>query len=271
MMTEILINDSITRLTPDAAGAVAYCASHGGLYCGVLARSIGLRGVILSDAGVGRGQAGIAALSFLQDHGVAAATISHRSARIGDGQDGYARGLISCLNPLARAAGVREGMACRDALAHLHANAGAVRPDVGLNLEEHRSEHLISTDTRVVIADSVSLVRPEDAGRVVICGSHGGLLGGDPRTAVSADVHAIVYNDADRGVDDAGVSRLPALDERDIAGACVSAWTAQIGDGLATYEAGVISAINRTAAKAGAVLGMSAREFAQLFADRATR
>ena len=45
---------------------------------------------------------------------------------------------------------------------------------------------------------------------------------------------AAVYNDADFGVDDAGISRLPALDARGIAGACVSAWSARIGDGQST-------------------------------------
>src|SRR5438270_784638 len=81
-----------------------------------------------------------------------------------------------------------------------------------------------------VMIDSASLVRPEDAGAVVVCGSHGGLLGGRPETALRVDAFAALYNDADRGCEDAGISRLPALAARGIAAATVSAWSARIGE-----------------------------------------
>ena len=64
--------------------------------------------------------------------------------------------------------------------------------------------------------DSASLVKPEDAGAIVLTGSHGALLGGRPETAIKVAVFGAVYNDADRGIDDAGISRLPALDQRGI-------------------------------------------------------
>ena len=76
---------------------------------------------------------------------------------------------------------------------------------------------------RVFTLNSNALVTPDDAGHIMLTGSHGGLLGGRAATAVKYDVFAAIYNDADFGADDAGVSRLPALDARDIAGACVSA------------------------------------------------
>jgi len=44
--------------------------------------------VILNDAGVGRDRAGIGGLALLDTIGMSAATLSHRSARIGDGDDG---------------------------------------------------------------------------------------------------------------------------------------------------------------------------------------
>ena len=50
-------------------------------------------------------------------------------------------------------------------------------------------------------------------------GSHGALLGGKPETAIKIPVFAAIYNDADFGIDDAGIARLPALDARGIAGA----------------------------------------------------
>ncbi|PWB63929.1 MAG: hypothetical protein C3F17_08325, partial [Bradyrhizobiaceae bacterium] len=80
-------------------------------------------------------------------------------------------------------------------------------------------------------------------------------------TALKIDAFAAVYNDADRGVDDAGLTRLPALDARGIAAACVSAWSARIGDGLSTFRDGFISAINARAAQCGGEIGISTAEF----------
>jgi hypothetical protein len=71
---------------------------------------------------------------------------------------------------------------------------------------------------------------------------------------------AAIYNDADRGIDDCGISRLPALDQRGIAGATVSAWSARIGDGLSTYRDGFVSAVNNAAARCGGEIGISAAE-----------
>ncbi len=94
--------------------------------------------------------------------------------------------------------------------------------------------------------DSAALVRADDAGAIVLTGSHGALLGGTPGDRDQDPVFAAVYNDADFGIDDAGISRLPALDARGIAGATVSAWSARIGDGQSTYRDGFVSALNAT-------------------------
>ena len=91
-------------------------------------------------------------------------------------------------------------------------------------------------------------------------GSHGGLLGGRPETALKYDVRGALYNDAGIGKDAAGVSRLPALDPRGIAAATVSAASARIGDARSTYEDGIISRVNAAAAL-GLREGISAREF----------
>ena len=68
-----------------------------------------------------------------------------------------------------------------------------------------------------------------------------------------------LYNDAGIGKDEAGVSRLPALDQRGIAAATVSAATARIGDARSTYEDGIISRVNARAASLGLREGMTAR------------
>jgi hypothetical protein len=112
--------------------------------------------------------------------------------------------------------------------------------------------------------DSASLVLPQDAGAILFIGSHGGLLGGRPETALKVPALAAVYNDAGMSLRRAGVSRLPVLEQRGIAAATVSAASARIGDGRSTYEDGIISAINARAEQAGARIGMAAKEFAML-------
>ncbi len=73
-------------------------------------------------------------------------------------------------------------------------------------------------------------------------------------------MRAAFYNDAGIGVDEAGVSRLPALDARGIAAATVSAASARIGDARSTYEDGILSRVNARAAALGLVPGMTARD-----------
>jgi hypothetical protein len=268
MSEKYAVLDSVTHLTEAHQGKASYCASHGGLYAGYFAAKCGTGGLIVNDAGIGRDQAGIAGLKMLDDLQVPAAAISHRSARIGDGADGVARGVLSTVNHTARGLGLIEGMACAEALNYL-ANAPLIAAPPPPHLDEARfDEESAGRDgVRVIITDSNSLVEPGDAGHVFVSASHGGLLGGRPETAVKYPVFAGIYNDADRGADDAGVSRLPALDDRGIAGACVSAFSARIGDGRSTFNQGIISAVNDTAGKWGGAIGQSCREFVALMVE----
>lgn len=256
-----LVLDSVTALGADACGRAALAASHGGLFAGYLAAKSGIGAVILCDAGVGRERAGIDALRYLDKLDVPAATIAHRSARIGDGADCARRGLISFANAAALARGITVGMAAREALDRLAAaHLSPCPPPQPQQEARYRLAEAEAPSVRVCALDSASLVTPDDAGHIILTGSHGGLLGGRPETAVKYPVFAAVYNDADRGVDDAGVSRLPALDARGIAGVAVSAWSARIGEGLSTYHDGYVSAVNHIAKRCGAEIGISAVE-----------
>src|SRR5437867_10038229 len=125
-MAPIVSADSITRIADEAQGAVVVNASHGGIYAAYLAAKLGVAAAIFNDAGVGREDAGIGGLDYLQDLGIAAATVGHLTARIGDGGDMLARGVITYANALATSLGVRPGMACADAAAALR-HAEAVR------------------------------------------------------------------------------------------------------------------------------------------------
>ena len=265
----MLILDSVTVFPPDARGQAAIAASHGGVYAAYCAAKAGIKAVILCDAGVGRERAGIGGLDYLETLGVAAATVGPRSARIGDGADCHARGVISYVNARAGQAGVAAGMTAAAALERL-ARADAAPAPSPAPLQEARHEIAEAyAVVRVSTLDSNALVTPDDVGHIIVTGSHGGLLGGRAATAVKHDVFAAVYNDADFGADDAGISRLPALDARGIAGACVSAWSARIGEGQSTYRDGFITAVNRRAAQCGGEIGISTKELvARLVAAR---
>lgn len=115
MPAPIVVADSITRVGPEGAGAVVVNASHGGVYAAYCAAKLHAAAAIFNDAGVGRDRAGISGLDYLEEFGIPAATVGHDGARIGDGADMMAYGVISHANRPAAALGVSPGQACRDA------------------------------------------------------------------------------------------------------------------------------------------------------------
>ncbi len=264
MPVPTIVLDSVTHLLPEHRGCAAACASHGGAYAALYAAHMGVGAVILNDAGIGREGAGRAGIDLIERMHIPAACVSHRSCRIGDGPDMMARAVLSCVNGSAAAFGLIPGMACAAALERLA--TAALRPagHGPLPLEARRDVPLLGrSNVRVVVMDSISLVVPGDAGHIVVSGSHGGLLGGRPETAVKVPVFAAVFNDAGVGCDEAGIARLPALDARGIAGACVSAFTARIGEGTSTLDDGWISALNDTARRHGGEVGQCCVAFVE--------
>ncbi len=258
MPAPILTADSITRIGAEARDAVVVNGSHGGVYAAYVAAKLGVAAAVFNDAGVGRENAGIAGLDYLDRLGIPAAAVGHLTARIGDGADMTARGRITHTNAAAAALGVRAGISCADAARALTAAARTARePPAALE-----AAFLLDRDPPALWAlDSASAVGPEHVGAIVVTGSHGGLLGGKPETALKYDAFAALFNDAGIGIDEAGVSRLPALDARGIAAATVTAASARIGDARSTYEDGIISRVNRRAAAFGLAPGLRAREF----------
>jgi hypothetical protein len=111
--------DSITKVTPEDNGAIIVCASHGGTSSGEFALEVPLKAVIFNDAGVGKDNAGIAALDMLQKRGVAGATVAHTSGRIGDSMDMWENGVLSHVNAVGRAAGLAPGARVRTVLTQL--------------------------------------------------------------------------------------------------------------------------------------------------------
>jgi hypothetical protein len=170
-----------------------------------------------------------------------------------------ARGRISGANDIATGLGVDAGMTVFEAAARLRA-----APRWSARVPKHReARHVLAIDgggAWIACLDSVSLVTADDVGKIVLTGSHGGLMGGRPEAALKVDAFAVFFNDAGVGIDKAGLGRLPALDRRTIAAATVDAMSARIGDGLSTYEEGRLSYVNNRASAFGLAPGMTARE-----------
>lgn len=250
---ELRAIDSMNHATEQDRGRVIVASSHGGLYCAYKALAAGARGVILSDAGVGREQAGIASLPWCEAAGMPAATVSHTSARIGEVADLLRRGVISHANPTARALGVVPGMRCADAWRAMVVAEIPSRP--AAPVVEHRHEVDLGHGCSVVCIDSASLIQADDAGRIVITASHGGLIGGDPAKALNVAASFAAFNDAGVGIDAAGIGRLAPLSTRGIPAVTVGHDTARIGDALSTLQDGIISHANEPARALGAEPG----------------
>jgi len=259
MDDDVLVVDSATRLDASARGRVVACGSHGGLFPAWLAAKACVRGVILHDAGIGRHSSGISGVLWLGGLGIAACAVDYRSACIGDGRDVLQAGVVSTVNEAAAARGCLPGHSARQAAQCLLESTEPAACDVP-EIGETRRAIRNSGHRAVWALDSVSLVKGEDARSIVLTGSHAGLLAGRPDHMLPVDVFAAFFNDSGGGKDDAGFRRLPVLDARGVAAGTVSHLTARIGDGLSTYETGVLSRVNQAAARLDIKVGMSARE-----------
>lgn len=263
-MASIIVADSVTALGEAHRGAVVITGSHGGRIAAIYAAEAQVRAAAFNDAGRGLDDAGIAGLPALAAIGVPAFAVAHMSACIGDGGDTLAHGVVSAVNHAATIHGVRAGMACREAAALLREapwRCGTVAAHA-----QTRVPLLAAADGRapVVGCDSIGLVLPEDAGAVLVIGSHGALHGGDPASALPVAARAAFFHDAGRGKGDAGVSRLPVLDQRGMPAAAVDYRTARIGDARSLFATGVVSVGNEVARARGVSPGITVRDAAAL-------
>ena len=108
--------DSITEAVGGPPGQVVVSGSHGGVSAGRFALEARVALAVFNDAGVGLDDAGITALPLLQAQGVAACTVAHSSARIGEAASTWATGVVSYANAAALALGIRVGARLRDSL-----------------------------------------------------------------------------------------------------------------------------------------------------------
>lgn len=258
MNTQLL--DSITDATDATAGQIVVSGSHGGMYPAAVASGVGARAVLFNDAGIGLEQAGVAGVLALADVGMAAAGVDCMSCHIGSASDTLERGVISTVNPIASTLGITTGMPVAEAVALL-AKAPAPHAMLKPHAEVRQTVVIGTGDLTVELLDSASLVNASDTGKIVITGSHGGLIGGDAARAIKAPVRLAVFNDAGFGMDNIGTTRLPTLDARGIMAVTVSCTTARIGDAASALKTGVISCVNPAAARTGATIGIPLSEW----------
>jgi len=258
----VAVVNTTTKLTADHADTVLVGASHCGVYAVYLAARARVRALILNNAGIGLEEAGIGGLAWAEDFALPAAAADHQSCRIADGADVMANGVISHVNRAAAALGCAAGMAVSACAERLRAAPIVARPIPEYG--EARFE-IDTTPGQIEIhgCDSLSLLKPDDAGRFVITASHGALLGGAADDgAVDMALAGVTFSDAGIGKEEAGVARLAVLDDRGIPTAAIDAMTARIGDARSNWETGVLSRVNGMAEALGVRPGMTTREFA---------
>ena len=98
---------------------------------------------------------------------------------------------------------------------------------------------------RVLLLDSITQLEPDDAGAIVIAGSHGGTSSGE--VACSLPLAAVFFNDAGVGKHDAGIVALQMLQRRGVPAGAVAHTSARIGEALDSWQHGVISRLNDAA------------------------
>lgn len=251
-MTPVLL-DSITDARETHRDRVGISGSHGGLYAAACASRAGLRAVVLNDAGRGLDDAGVAGVAALDRVAMAGATVSFRSAEIGSARESLDCGMLSYVNRTAHALGLREGLPAAAAVAYL---TRADLPEGMLDkVEEARWDEPMGDAPAVLCADSAALITPADEGRIIVTGSHGGLVGGDPARACKARARLVAFNDAGGGKNGIGLSRLPALEEQGVAAVTLDCFSCRIGEARSGLETGIVSHANGPAQDMGLSAG----------------
>lgn len=115
----LFLIDSVSAVTAEMRGQCVVTGSHGGVSAAHLALAHPPGFVAFNDAGFGLDNAGIASLEILEQAGVAAFTVSHASARIGDAASTLATGRVSAANACAARLGVGLGDSTRDVVDRL--------------------------------------------------------------------------------------------------------------------------------------------------------
>jgi hypothetical protein len=236
-----------------------------GSYCGtrILAPIFtrGVKGVIATDAGIGKDEAGISGLKHGETIGVPVATIAAMSAETSNGRSTLL-GEISRANAPARALGVAVGMVAYEAAFRLaKAPAGKSIPtplgteEAPVVVEETPKGRIWATPGTTAITEKI----PND---VICSGANSSRVMSDGVIRMGAK--GAIANDAGIAKNNSAVEGVMLLGERGVPAASVSTLSARLAEGLSTWNDGVISVLNPPAAARGVKVGMTAKEAARL-------
>jgi uncharacterized protein YunC (DUF1805 family) len=183
-------------------------------------------------------------------------------------QDTWASGIISHLNPLAQASGIRIGDSVQGAVAkiiHLFSDgipaskthSASTIHNAGSNNELKQQTQTQVEGVTITLTDSITFLNERNAGDIVVCGSHGGISAG--HYAHNHGVRAVFFNDAGVGKNNAGVKSLESLSHAGILACTVDCLSAEIFNGQDTLDNGILSVCNSLAIAKGIQKGMSVK------------
>jgi hypothetical protein len=257
--------DSAADILPHNRGRdVLVTASYIGVLPARLVHDHLPRAAIGFDGGVGPQGANIAGLWYYEALNIPAAAVDVMTIILGDGVDVYRNGRISYLNRPAADCGVRAGMPAHEA-ARLMLDRDPGQPSA-YQVTNRRTMHENVQGRQVVVTDSIVFGTEADRRNVLVTAGHTGRSGA--RHIIKVNPFGFICSDGGRGRSDSGMAGLAITNAEGIAGATVDARQARMGDGMSTYEDGVISAANILALACGVRIGMPARDAALLLVNR---
>ncbi len=258
----LVLLDSLGDLQHGNTSPILVCGSH----CGGnndLARHVKnchVKAVFLNNAGVGKNQAGIRGLRYYQAEGILACAVDHNSAEIGIARDTWESGIISHASPHAVEAGIQIGDLVKVAVAKIinlfnHPSPTQINKNFDSLIDE-KKENNSKVDLKkqiqtyidgvsITVTDSITFLNGNNAGDIVVCGSHGGISAGE--YAQKRHVKAVFFNDAGIGKNNAGAKSLESLSDAGIIACTVDCMSAEIFNGQDTLGNGIITVCNQLA------------------------
>lgn len=271
----IVLLDSLGDLQTGNTCPILVCASHCGDN-GTLARKVKkchVKAVFLNNAGIGKNQAGISGLTHYETENILACAVDHNSAEIGVARDTWESGIISHTNSWAKAVGIQIGDSVQEAVAKIFnifkvASSTPINKNLDSPIDEEKENNnkadlkkQIQTHVdgvSITVTDSITFLDENNAGDIVVCGSHGGLSAGE--YAQKRRVKAVFFNDAGIGKNNAGVKSLDSLSDAGILACTVDCMSAEIFNGQDILDNGIITVCNQLAEDRNIKVKMTVKE-----------
>ncbi len=258
----VILLDSLGDLQPDNVSPVLVCASHCGDN-GTFARKLKnchVKAVFLNNAGIGKNQAGISGLVHYEAENIMACAVDCNSAEIGVARDTWESGIISHTNNLAVKAGIQTGDSVQEAVAKIinlidlpssiqinkHSESAVNEKQESTGKVDLKKQIQIQIEgVSITVTDSITFLNENNAGDIVVCGSHGGISAG--HYAQKHGLKAVFFNDAGIGKNNAGIKGLDGLNDAGIIACTVDCMSAEIFNGQDTLDNGIITVCNQLA------------------------